>query len=267
MKSVILYRRDYHKNPIVDGELEVAQKYFNCVEQRSEVPPGALVICRYSSLPYFEELERAVQNAGGKLINSYRQHRWIANFDYYDEIKDFTFPTWSEEQFADCEYDGPVVVKGRTNSKKHEWNSLMYAANRADALAISNELRKDPLVGQQGLIYRKYVPLKTFEIGATGLRFTNEFRFFMFKDKTLSHGYYWSEARDTSLGKIDPDAFELIDSVSKICSKRVNFYVIDIAEKESGGWLVVELNDGSMSGLSKCDPEELYNNLRSALDS
>lgn len=36
---------------------------------------------------------------------------------------------------------------------------------------------------------------------------------------------------------------------------------MDIAQKEDGGWVVVELNDGSMSGLSCIDPDELYNNL------
>ena len=40
---------------------------------------------------------------------------------------------------------------------------------------------------------------------------------------------------------------------------------IDVAQTESGEWIVVELNDGQMSGLSENNPEVLYKNLTTVL--
>ena len=37
-------------------------------------------------------------------------------------------------------------------------------------------------------------------------------------------------------------------------------------QKENGDWMVVELNDGQMSGVSCCDLGELYGNLKRVLE-
>jgi hypothetical protein len=37
---------------------------------------------------------------------------------------------------------------------------------------------------------------------------------------------------------------------------------MDIAKTQSGEWIVIELNDGQMSGLSENDPNVLYKNLK-----
>jgi hypothetical protein len=42
--------------------------------------------------------------------------------------------------------------------------------------------------------------------------------------------------------------------------------VLDVAEKENGEFVLIEINDGQMSGLSCCNPEELYLNLKKQLD-
>jgi hypothetical protein len=42
---------------------------------------------------------------------------------------------------------------------------------------------------------------------------------------------------------------------------RANFYAVDVAQTVAGDWIVIELNDGQMSGLSENDPEILYCNL------
>jgi len=44
-----------------------------------------------------------------------------------------------------------------------------------------------------------------------------------------------------------------------------NFFVLDMAETADGRWIVVEVNDGQMSGLSMCNPEELYANMADAI--
>jgi len=256
MKPVILFRGSLAE----EGELECAQKFFDVKTQRSACH-DQLVIPRYSYLPFAKELEGDLLINGCTLINSYKQHSWIANFAYYEQLEAFTPKTWDETSFVDCDDPGGFVVKGKTNSKKFSWNRMMFANNKREAVHIGCQLLEDSMIGQQEIIYRKYVPLKTFEIGINGLPFTNEWRFFFLGEKLLSYGYYWSCAEDAEKYEIADEALVLAKKIAKITSEHVNFFVLDLAETEEGEWILIEINDGSMSGLSMNDPEVLYSNL------
>lgn len=262
---VVLFRRSLAE----EGEFEVCRKYFRVITQRTElvlpdIPFPHLVIPRYSALPYYDELERDIDNLGGVLINSLKQHNYIANFEWYDDLKDFTPRTWFDDDIYRADCDGPFVVKGKTNSKKFHWDRLMYADNKRSAVHIAGELMNDNLIGTQGVIYREYVPLKTFEVGLNGLPFSNEWRFFFYKEEMLSYGYYWSIAEKTDY-EVDPACIEFAKTIAKIAATKVNFFVLDVAEKENGGWVLIEVNDGSMSGLSENNPDVLYSNLKKVL--
>ncbi len=258
MTPTILFRKTYNEQE----EFDAACKHMRVVESRCECR-DALVIGRYSVLPFYHELERDLKHHGSRLINSYEEHRWIADFQYYDVLKDYTFETWDERSFPFSKYPGPFVVKGRTNSKKHQWGSHMYAQDRTAAIEVASLLYQDPLIGQQGLLYRKYEPLVCFERGLNELPFTNEWRCFFLGDTLLAHGYYWSEA-DVVDRVIAPEGLEFVRQVASLVKDHVSFFVLDIAEKESGGWILVEVNDAQMSGLSMIEPDVLYSNLARA---
>jgi hypothetical protein len=249
-----------------EGELQVCEKYFNTTQYRTNLLRGSLVIPRYAALPYHKELEIDVTNMGCRLINTTQQHNWIANFDWYNDLEEFTPKTWFDHNFYRCDDEGPFVVKGRTNSRKFQWNTMMYAKNKKDASNIAGDLCQDGLIGEQGIVYRKYIPLKTYEYGINGLPFTNEWRFFCFRDQILSYGYYWSIAEKLD-DVIDLQGVIFTKEIIQIIANlnRVNFYVLDVAEKEEGGWVLIEINDGSMSGLSENSPEHLYGNLKKCL--
>jgi len=253
---VLLFREE----ETLKGELQEAEKHLSVCKKRTECKNN-LVVGRYSVLPYYKELERDLESNNCYLINSYDQHRWIADFEYYEVLKDYTFESWDDNNFYQCKHPGPFVVKGKTNSRKHRWNKSMFAETKRQASELAIELAYDSLIGPQGVIYRKYVPLKRLETGLYDLPITNEWRFFYLGDKRLAHGYYWSNADDVSKGTIDEVGLNFADEVAKIVSKHVNFFVLDIAEKEEGGWVLVEVNDAQMSGLSEVDPKELYANL------
>jgi len=261
MTPIILFRKDFDS----EEEFEIAKQYFDVVEYRSEIPKDSLVIPRFSALPYYNELEVDVKNLGSKLINTHRQHLWIANFEYYEHIKEYTPESWFEHEFPYSNDEGPFVLKGLTNSRKFRWNTHMFAPNRHTAIQIGSELMQDPMISQQGIVYRKYVPLKTFEIGINDLPFTNEFRFFFYKEELLTYGFYWSTMEDPELGKLDEDGLQLARTVAKIAAEYVDFFVLDIGEKEEGGWIVIEINDGSQSGLSENSPHNLYAALKKVL--
>lgn len=254
----VLFRRSFD----FEGELAIARKHCFVNELRSQCS-GDIVVGRYSVLPYYRELEQDLEARGGVLINNHSQHRWIANFEYYEHVEPYTFPTWTDENFHTCNPDNaPFVVKGRTNSRKHQWDTHMFAATRQDAVRIAAELCNDPLLGEQGILYRKYIPLETFEVGINGLPFTNEWRFFFLGEELLTKGYYWSQAEGADKFVLPQRAISFARHMASIVSKHVRFFVLDIAKRaDNGEWILVEVNDGQMSGLGMCDPEELYSNL------
>lgn len=262
LKPTILMRIGTRRTE--EEEYEAARRNMETVTSRCECN-GALVVGRYSVLPYYEDLESDLGGHGSRLINSHKQHEWIAGFKYYDVLRDFTFPSWTEDEFYRSNDDGPFVVKGATNSKKHHWNTMMFAKDRREAVMVGIKLREDALIGYQPLIYRKYVPLVTYEIGLNGLPFTNEHRLFFLGERLVASGYYWTEADDIDSPKLTDEGMEFARSVAKIAAHHVNFFVLDIGEKQEGGWILIEVNDGQMSGLSMIDPEVFYKNLAEAL--
>lgn len=239
------------------NELEAAQKYFSVVPIRTHCW-NELVIGRYSCLPYYLELEKDLNNFGCNLINSYVAHCYIANFYWYNDVKQYTFKTWNDSNFHNAP-EGRYVVKGKTNSRKMRWNSHMFANSKHEAANIAAELMSDPLIGPQGIIYREYEPLETFETGLNGLPMTNEFRFFFLGDKLVDFGYYWGIAEENR--SCSQDFIDFAKLVAQEISKHCTFFVLDIAKTVTGELRLVEVNDGQMSGLSWIPPLRFYENL------
>lgn len=251
-----------------EKDLEAAKKHFEVLESRLQIQPGDLVIGRYSVLPFYKEQERDILLAKAKLINSYQQHYYIANLmEWYEDLKAFTPKSWNSLEHVPSE--GPFVLKGATNSRKHQWDTHMYAKNRRAAAEICVELQNDSLIGSQDIIIREYIPLKTYMYGIHGLPITKEFRFFVAYGQILSGGYYWSshieDLKEIPSASEVPRAF--LQKVIDIIGGKANFYTVDVAQTETGDWIVIELNDGQMAGLSENNPDELYDNLKKVIDS
>lgn len=256
----ILFRPDI----TTQSEMIIASKHFPVVKSRTKCSLN-WVIGRYSVLPFYYELEQDLKYNNCQLINSFDQHQWIANFDYYDILKDYTPRSWRQHEFPYSNYEGPFVVKGCTNSKKDRWKTHMFAENRKQAIEVANRIYEDSYYGTQDLIYREFIPLKVLEYGLTGIPFSNEWRFFFYKDIILSFGYYWSIAEKSEEyhnEMMNVDGIDFAQKLSSICKNYCNFYVMDIAQKVNHEWILIELNDGQMSGLSMNEPELLYSNLR-----
>lgn len=260
---VVLFRKDRDN----EEEFNICSNYFPTYQYRSDIPQDSLVICRYSCLPFYKELEYDVENKNSVLVNSYSQHDHVASFDWYfsnEEIHEYTPKTWYDWQIPDVKFEGPYVVKGLTNSRKFNWDTHMYAKDRLALSDVMRNLYNDPLIGPQGLIVREYTPLKTFEVGINGLPFTNEWRLFYYDRTLLAFNYYWTGLDNKS--SIDntsiPDMLFFANNVARIISKNIPFFSIDVAEKEDGTWTLIEVNDAQMAGLSMIKPDILYKNLQ-----
>lgn len=265
MRSKILFRSD--RSNAAEAEFNTAATFFDIIRLRSNIANGDLIIGRYSTLPFYYELEQDTINLGARLINSYNSHSWIANFDYYDYIKEYTPESWTENEFPYCNYDGPLVLKGRTNSRKHQWSTHMFAQNRREAMDIASRLANDSLIGPQGIIYRKYEPLRIIDKDVIyGLPYSNEFRFFFLRDQLLCYGFYWDIAENKQLASINKDGIDFARHIAAIASEYVNFVCIDIAQKQNGDWTCIELNDAQQAGLSDCIAVDFYSNLKKSLE-
>lgn len=258
MKTDILFRATLD----LKEEKKIASQYFD-VKKNRVACQDSLVVGRYSVLPHYKELCDDLEALNSRLINSYQEHKYIADFDWYYDVIGYTPKTWFDQDFYRAP-EGKYVVKGKTNSRKWEWNRLMFANNKTEAVNIAADLSTDSMIGSQGIIYREYVPLVTYETGLHGLPFSNEWRFFFYKKALLSCGYYWSTALKTDY-QIDPDAKKFAFEIADIISEKTTFFVLDIAEELGNGWTLIEINDGQCSGLSENDPHTLYNSLQKVL--
>jgi hypothetical protein len=246
-----------------ENELSIAKQYFTVVEQRAHVTRGDTILGRYSVLPYYRELEEDIRVLGGRMVNSFRNHRYVADLSHwYSDLQGITPETWWRlEDVPESAY--PIVIKGETNSKKWNWNKMMFAHNRKQASAVCDLLYQDSMIGDQKLYFRKYVPLRTFMEAPQGLPITEEYRFFVYNKQVVTGAYYWAnyeeEVSDVDVNRV-PASF--LEQIVQRVDDRCPFYVVDVARTAKDEWLVIELNDGQMSGLSSIEPKLLYENLK-----
>ncbi len=263
-RNIILYRGLDFENE----ELNEAHQFFECTNRRPEIQADDLVIGRYSLWPFYADQAKDIDYVGAKLINSYQQHRYIADLqNYVMDLKELTPRTWRSP--ADLPDSGAFVLKGETNSRKSNWKRDMFAPDKKAAIEIYARLMDDSLIGQQNIYIRRYEPMVTYLEGIGGIPITKEFRFFVAYGQILSGGYYWQSHIDQLSEIPSPDEVPL-DFLNEVISRidnQSNFYTIDVGQSISGKWFVVELNDGQQAGLSCNDPFTMYKNLDKAIRS
>lgn len=268
MKTILVYR----KNLMEKYELEIAKKYFPCETSRLLAEGYEQVIGRFSALPFYSEQEFDYNYLKVKMINTYDQHKYVADLRcWYQDLKKYTFKTWNSLEEVVNE-QGPFVLKGVTNSKKHDWNSHMYAEDFAAASNVYSRLADDGFLGYQDIIIRKYQPLLTYFKAIKDLPITCEFRFFVYNGKILSYGFYWDSFKEdfNDMGIETPTVgsseIKFVEEIVSIIDGSCNFYTVDIGKDVDGKLWLIELNDGQMAGLCGNDPEVLYSNLNKYIE-
>lgn len=265
MKIAVLFRKllDEYDDDL-NNEFSICCKHLNTFEYRSQIPLNSLVVGRYSVLPYYKELEQELNQKNSFLVNTYEEHLYIADIrNYYEDIKEFTPKTYT---LWDNLPKGSYVVKGITNSRKHQWNTHMFAKTKEDVPEVVARLFDDQMILHQGVVVRDYVPLRKLADGINGLPISEEYRLFFLGDSYLAGGFYWSYYEHANKMEIPKSVIEYGEMIAEIISQHANFFVIDIGVKENGELIVVECNCGEMSGLSTIDPNILYENLECELE-
>ena len=148
----------------------------------------------------------------------------------------------------------------------------MFAKTKKEAIEVYMRLSRDSLVGQQDIYVRQYVPLRKLDEGLNGLPISEEYRFFVVDNQVVSSAFYWSshfdDLPDDVKSSLSPNNVpkEFLDKVLKSIEGKARAIVVDIARTTDNTWIVIELNDLQMSGLSENDPEVFYSNMKKVLD-
>ena len=158
--------------------------------------------------------------------------------------------------------DAPLIVKDYVKSRKHEWEEACYiprASNTEQAKrVISTFLERQGSSLTGGIVLREFVSFE--KIGnhpKSGMPLTNEHRLFFFNKEPVLVSTYWEEVSYES----SPIPLDFYQEIAR--SIESNFFTMDIAKREDGEWMIVELGDGQVAGLpSESVAERFYQNIK-----
>ena len=163
----------------------------------------------------------------------------------------------------------PLILKHYVKSQKHYWTEACFIPHAGDHEAVRRvvtrflELQDDSLA--HGLVFRKFVELKPLTAHPkSGMPLTREFRLFFLDGKRLAEGRYWDEADygDDDLLPLD----SMFENVAECVQSR--FFTMDVAQRTSGDWMIIELGDARVSGLPESlDRAAFYAALKARLQS
>lgn len=155
----------------------------------------------------------------------------------------------------------PVVLKDYVKSEKHYWREACYIPDASDRRQVEQvtrrflELRGDQL--NEGLVYREFVPLAHLaEHSKSGMPTAVEYRLFFADARLLAASPYWEE------GEYRDELPDITDFERIAKQVRSRFFSMDIAKRDDGGWTIMELGDGQVSGLPVAlEPKHFYERL------
>lgn len=161
---------------------------------------------------------------------------------------------------------GPIILKDYVKSEKHHWKEACYIPNPHDATAVAAtvarflELRGESL--NVGLVFRQFETLQFLTDHAkSGMPLTKEYRLFFAQQQLVAAYQYWDEGE---YGDTQPELDPFVELAKSIESP---FFTMDVAQKETGEWIIMELGDGQVSGLpDHADRGAFYHALASRVE-
>ena len=142
----------------------------------------------------------------------------------------------------------PIIVKDYVKSEKHSWKKACFIPKASDREAVEEvvgqfiKLRGDEL--NVGLVFRQFEKLSFLtNHSQSGMPLTKEFRLIFAFGKLMAVLDYWEEG---DYEGTYPDVKDFLPIAKTIQS---NFFTMDIAQKQDGSWIIMELGDGQVAGL------------------
>ncbi len=246
-------------DPIVNGEPERALRRLPRPRHRRWLYRGWLLSEEEYTALYDAMLERDEELVVDP--ESFAEAMYIPN--YVPLLGDHTAPTrWTEGEDIREAWEvalelgpPPWIVKDHVKSAKELWHRACFVPEGAtvdDFIDVCERLlaaRGDRF--ERGFVIRKYLDLATLPGWLPEQRrVTDEHRLVFWEGRLVAHAPYY----DTDSALPDPAAFAYLGRV--IDSP---FFTADVARLASGGYTVIEINDGGCSVLpEQMDPRDLY---------
>lgn len=211
-----------------------------------------------------------------ELINSPEQYTHCHYFpESYNKIESKTPKSYwttdlDEASILKCAAhfgDHPIIVKDFVKSEKHDWETACFIPRASDKKKLLEvvrnflKLRGDSL--NEGIVFRKFEGLEFLTAHSkSGMPLTKEFRIFFAKNEIVKVYNYWDEG---TYGESKPQLETFLNIAQTIES---NFFTMDVAQKKSGDWIIMELGDGQVAGLpDQASENEFYDSLFKILPS
>lgn len=223
----------------------------------------------------YEYLYKRLLSHGYELINNPTEYLNCHHFpEYYKHISEHTSKAWWSGPWLEHPYSnkgeetfwepvrsmlGDIIIKDYVKSEK----------GNPDLFILKKELTNDEFnervqkfVEARGKLFNKGIVFKAVENLKKYEGQTNEWRFFFLNKKLL----IYNQNSDTPVKVVNPSD-DIIIEMEKIAKMiESNFFTIDIAQKEDGSWMILELGDGQVSGLPLIsDALSFYGNMRRVL--
>ena len=217
------------------------------------------------------------------LFNDVEQYVQCHHFpEYYKYISEYTSKawwsnTWSEHPYSKREEEafwhpvrnmlgdinsiGDIIIKDYVKSEKG--NPDLFILNKKLTNDEFNErvhkfVEARGKLFNEGIVFKKVEALKRYEDK------TNEWRMFFLNGELMMLG----QNSDAPARDIGIPSSKIMLECTKIAKKvNSNFCTIDIAEKEDGEWMILELGDGQVSGMPLVgDAIAFYNRMNAILN-
>ncbi len=251
----------FDEEALCAGDIDLSLKW---------LPSGDGTELLYRGWILTEELYRRFHDAlsarGYALITSAAQYAEVTYFpNYYPKIRECSpAAVWTDTPDSFLAWtlarklgDGPFVIKDHIKSAKHLWHEACFVSKgsgRENFERIAENLRREQgTTFFRGFVVKQYVTLRSRGDSPREYPMSEEYRLFFWRRQLLIASHYHRQPESS----VDWSPF-----VSLAQRFDAPFFTMDIAQAETGNWIVVDIGAGECSSLPpSLEPARFYRRL------
>lgn len=250
-------------NPIGLGSYDFNFERFFACSRPWQRPELIEAIGRFGVVENYEELYYDSLKQGIRLIHNPAQYLVASQLTgWYPLLKDITpHSVWFSVPPSVKEVENllnwPIFIKGNRQTSRHK-AELSIVNSTVEYEKVVEFYIKDPILHWQDIVLREFVPLrKIFAPKTEKISPSFEFRTFWWKKHCVGFGAYWAAFVNYTWTREEQ---QQALSLAQIAANRIDlpFLVIDVAQKATGDWIIIECNDAQESGYAGISPISLW---------
>jgi ATP-grasp domain, R2K clade family 3 len=221
---------------------------------------------RFGAVENYEELYGNLLECGVRLIHSPEMYQACSDLPtWYPRLAGLTPQSWWFDVAPDAETAGslagwPLFLKGSRQTSRHN-AKLSIVRTPAEYTAAISSFSKDKMLHWQQIVIRRFERLRPL-VAEMGERIpaSFEFRTFWWRGALVGAGPYFAAFTKYDWNETEKRvALDLAEDAAR--RSEVIFVVVDVAQREDGSWIVIEINDAQESGYTGIQPLTLWQNI------